>query len=63
MGSAEWLAALAIGAAGLGFTVLQLEEGAATMEGQHWIMLLVVLIVGYAAGRLFPQVGQMVGLP
>jgi hypothetical protein len=33
------------------------------MEGQHWIMLLVVLVAGYAAGRLFPQFGQYVGLP
>lgn len=33
------------------------------MESQHWVMLLVVLIVGYIAGRMFPQVGQMVGLP
>jgi flagellar biogenesis protein FliO len=51
-----------LGAAGLGFTVINLTE-AAQMEGQHWIMLLVVLVAGYVLGRLMPQVGQMVGLP
>jgi hypothetical protein len=33
------------------------------MEMQHWIMLVVVLAVGYALGRLFPALGQTVGLP
>lgn len=33
------------------------------MQGSHWIMLLVVLAAGYAAGRFFPQAGHAVGLP
>lgn len=33
------------------------------MTGQHWIMLIVMLIVGYLLGRMFPQLGQAVGLP
>lgn len=33
------------------------------METQHWVLIIVVLIVGYVAGRMFPQVGQAVGLP
>lgn len=33
------------------------------MQGQHWVMLLVILAVGYVAGRLWPAPGQMVGLP
>jgi hypothetical protein len=51
-----------LGAAGVGFTLLDLKEGFA-VEGQHWVMLLVILLVGYVAGRLFPQLGQTVGLP
>lgn len=55
-------ASIVLAAAGLGFTMLQTKEALA-MEGQHWVMLLVILIAGYVAGRLFPQAGQMVGLP
>lgn len=33
------------------------------MESMHWIMLVVVLIAGYALGRLMPSLGQTVGLP
>ena len=33
------------------------------MNGSHWIMLLVAIAAGYAAGRMFPKAGQMVGLP
>lgn len=49
--------------AGLGFTVLQLEEGVTSMEGQHWVMLAIVLCVGYALGRLWTAPAQMLGLP
>jgi hypothetical protein len=51
-----------IGAAGTLLTLNTLKEGL-VVEGQHWIMLLVILVVGYVAGRLFPQLGQTVGLP
>lgn len=32
------------------------------MQSHHWLMLVVVLVIGYVAGRMFPQVGQAVGL-
>jgi hypothetical protein len=54
--------AIVIGAAGTLYTIANLREDIA-MEGQHWIMLAVILVAGYVAGRLFPQVGQTVGLP
>jgi hypothetical protein len=54
---------LGLGAAGLGFTLLNLEQGVTTLEGQHWIMLLVILVVGYVLGRLWAQPAQMLGLP
>jgi hypothetical protein len=40
-----------------------LAEGAMKMEGQHWIMLLVILIVGYVLGRIWTAPAQMIGLP
>jgi hypothetical protein len=33
------------------------------MEGSHWLMLVVVLIVGYVIGRVWATPAQMVGLP
>jgi hypothetical protein len=33
------------------------------MEGQHWILLIVVLAAGYIAGRVWAAPAQMVGLP
>lgn len=33
------------------------------MEGQHWIMLLVIVAVGYVLGRVWAKPAQMVGLP
>jgi hypothetical protein len=33
------------------------------MEGQHWILLLIVLVVGYTIGRVWATPAQMVGLP
>lgn len=54
--------AVVLGAAGAAFTLQNLREGLA-MEGQHWIMLLVILIAGYVLGRLWTTPAQMVGLP
>lgn len=62
-GTAGTVALIGLGAAGLGYTLLQLSEGTATMEGQHWVMLLIVLCVGYALGRLWTAPAQMLGLP
>jgi hypothetical protein len=33
------------------------------MQLQHWIGVVLILAIGYAAGRLFPALGQKVGLP
>jgi hypothetical protein len=33
------------------------------MNGNHWLMLAMILLAGYAIGRFFPKPGQMVGLP
>lgn len=51
-----------LAAAGAAYTVEQFGREI-VMEGQHWIMLLVILIAGYVLGRLMPQLGQAVGLP
>jgi hypothetical protein len=51
-----------IGAAGTLYTLNALKEGIA-VEGQHWIMLLVILIAGYVLGRIWTTPAQMVGLP
>lgn len=60
-GAALVVAALVV--YGMLHTATEIGEEATTMQGQHWIMLVVVLLVGYAAGRLFPQPARMVGLP
>jgi hypothetical protein len=44
-------------------TLMSLGEGVTTLEGQHWLMLLVILVVGYVLGRLWTTPAQMVGLP
>jgi hypothetical protein len=62
MGTAATVAIAAIGAAGLGFTLLQTKEALA-VEGQHWVMLFIILVVGYVLGRLWTQPAQMLGLP
>ena len=51
-----------LAAAGAAYTIANLREDIA-MEGQHWIMLLVILIAGYVLGRLWTTPAQMVGLP
>jgi hypothetical protein len=33
------------------------------METQHWVMLAVILAVGYVIGRLWSTPAQLVGLP
>lgn len=60
---AATLAIVAIGAAGVGYTLSGMGSEVMAMEGQHWVMLLVVLVVGYVLGRLWTQPAQMLGLP
>jgi hypothetical protein len=33
------------------------------MQTHHWIMFALLIIAGYIAGRMWPQLGQTVGLP
>ena len=33
------------------------------MQGQHWLMLVVILITGYVLGRMWSTPARMVGLP
>jgi hypothetical protein len=47
----------------VGFTLLQLHEGVTAMEGQHWVLLLIILVVGYALGRVWATPARMIGLP
>ena len=55
-------AGVVLGVAGSLMTAQQLAKGL-EMETQHWLMLLIFLAAGYVAGRMFPQLGQTVGLP
>ena len=55
-------AKLVLGAAGTLYLVRQLGKDIA-MEGQHWIMLAVILVTGYVLGRIWTTPAQMVGLP
>jgi len=55
-------ASVVLGAAGTLYLVRQLERDLA-MEGQHWIMLAVILVAGYVLGRIWTTPAQMVGLP
>jgi len=54
---------IALGTAGVLMTVSALGEEALEMEGQHWMMLAIVLVVGYVLGRLWTQPARMLGLP
>lgn len=60
---AATIAIVALGAAGVGFTLANMGTEIAAMEGQHWIMLFVAVVVGYVLGRLWTQPAQMLGLP
>lgn len=43
---------------------LALTQGATKMiDGMSIIAIIIVLILGYVMGRIYPQLGQMVGLP
>ena len=56
-----WGIALHVGGAAL--MLAYLAEGVPTMEGQHWIMLVIILVVGYVLGRIWTAPAQMIGLP
>lgn len=32
------------------------------MQGHHWLMIAIVLIVGYIAGAKYPMLAQKIGL-
>lgn len=33
------------------------------MDGTHWLILVVMLAIGYVMGRVWAQPAQMLGLP
>jgi hypothetical protein len=53
----------ALGAGALGLTLIGLKKESSAMESQHWVMLFVFLVAGYALGRLWTAPAQLVGLP
>ena len=55
-------ASVVLGAAGTLYLVKQMGKDI-EMEGQHWIMLLIILVAGYVLGRILTTPAQMVGLP
>jgi hypothetical protein len=57
------LVGVAIGTAGVLLTLGYFKEEVTTMEGQHWFMVVIMLVVGYVLGRLWTQPAQMLGLP
>jgi hypothetical protein len=59
----NWPWGIGLAAGGAAITLMYLGEGVPSMEGQHWVMLLVILVVGYVLGRLWAQPAQMLGLP
>lgn len=56
-------AALTIVAVAGTLYTLQRLTGEIMMEGQHWIMLVIILAVGYVIGRMWATPAQLVGLP
>ena len=54
---------LGLGLAGLAYTLRDLRRSLTDMEGQHWVMLVIVLAVGYVAGRVWTAPAKLVGLP
>jgi hypothetical protein len=62
MNNAMQGATVVLGAAGTLYLLKQMERDFA-MEGQHWIMLLIILVAGYVLGRIWTTPAQMVGLP
>jgi uncharacterized membrane protein len=61
MDAGEALTALSFIAAPV--TIWALWKGVENMEGQHWVMLAVVLAAGYVLGRMWTTPAQLVGLP
>jgi hypothetical protein len=33
------------------------------LQNHHWLLLLIVFLVGYVFARFYPQLGAKVGLP
>jgi hypothetical protein len=63
LGGPALVMGVGLATAGAGLTVLELSKGVGTMEGQHFILLLVALVGGYVIGRVWTAPAQMVGLP
>jgi len=59
----QWPFGIVLATIGVGTAALFLHQEVTTMEGQHWVMLLVILVVGYVLGRIWTAPAQMIGLP
>jgi hypothetical protein len=59
----EWPWGILTTTIGVGFAAVYLTQEVTHMEGQHWIMLAVILVAGYVLGRIWTTPAQMIGLP
>lgn len=58
------LGLITIGAFGFAVTALQFyRQGVPVMDGMNLVMIAVLVIVGYALGRLWATPAKLVGLP
>lgn len=57
------LLVVVLATAGTLYTLRDLGKEALAMEGQHWVMLLIAIVVGYVLGRIWTQPARLVGLP
>ena len=58
-----WIFVAVVGTASLAFTLRDIGTEVLSMEGQHWVMLLIAIVVGYVLGRIWTQPAKLVGLP
>ena len=54
---------IGLAAGGALVMLMYLGQGVKTMEGQHWVMLFIILVVGYVLGRVWAAPAQAIGLP
>lgn len=57
------LLVVVLATAGTLYTLRDLGTEVMTMEGQHWVMLLIAIVVGYVLGRIWLAPAKLVGLP
>lgn len=60
---ALWFGLAIVAVASSLMTATTMSEEILAMNGSQWLLLLVAIVAGYVAARLFPQPGKMFGLP